>query len=55
METGYCLDPGGNGVSLGGGGEPGPGPAEKGKERKLKPSEGRDNIEKDEEEQPIQT
>jgi hypothetical protein len=53
--TGCCLDPEGNGAGLGEGGEAGPGPPEWGKDRQLKPSEGRDNTEKDEEEQPIQT
>ncbi len=47
METGYCLDPEGNGVGLGGGGEAVPGPPEKGKDRQLKPTKGRDNMEKD--------
>jgi hypothetical protein len=52
METGYCLDPEENGVGLGGGGEAGPGLPERGKDRQLKPDEGWDNMEKDEEEQP---
>ncbi len=52
METGYCLDPEENGVGLGGGGEAGPGPPERGKDRQLKPGEGWDNMEKDEEKQP---
>jgi hypothetical protein len=43
MQTGYCLDPEGNGVGLGGVGVTGPGPPERGKDRQLKPSEGRDN------------
>jgi hypothetical protein len=55
MGTGCCLDPEGNGVGLGGGEEAGPGPPKRGKDRQLKPSEGRDNMEKDEEEQPIRT
>ncbi len=41
METGYCLDPEGNGVGLGGEGEAGPGLLERGKDRQLKPGEGR--------------
>jgi hypothetical protein len=52
MEMGCCLDPEGNGVSLEGG-EAGPGLPERGKDRQLKPSEGRDNMKEDEEEQPI--
>ncbi len=55
METGYYLDPEGNGVSLVGGGEAGPSPPERGKDRQLKPSKITDNMEKDEEEQPIRT
>jgi hypothetical protein len=54
MERGCCLDPERNGVSLEGGGEAGPGPAERGKGQ-LKPKERRDNMKEDEEEQPIQT
>jgi hypothetical protein len=49
MEAGYCLDQEGNGVGLGGGGEAGPSLPERGKGRQLKPSEGKDNMEKDEE------
>jgi hypothetical protein len=55
MEMGYCLDPEGNGVGLVGGNEARPSLSERGKDRQLKPSEIRDNMEKDEEEQPIQT
>ncbi len=55
METSYCLDPEGNGVGLGGGGEAGPGLPDWGKDRQLKTGKGRDNMEKDEEEQPIRT
>jgi hypothetical protein len=42
-------------VYIGGGGEAGPSPPERGKDKQLRPSEGRDNMEKDEEEQPIGT
>jgi hypothetical protein len=55
METGCCLCPVRNGVSLGGGGEGGPGPPERGKDKQLIPNKGGDNIGKDEEEQPIRT
>jgi hypothetical protein len=41
METGYCLDPEGDWVGPGEGGEAGPGPPERGKDRQLKPGEGR--------------
>jgi hypothetical protein len=39
MGTGRCLDPEGNGAGLGEGGEVGPGPPERGKDRQLKPSD----------------
>jgi hypothetical protein len=39
MGTGRCLDPEGNGASLGEGGEIGTGPPERGKDRQLKPSD----------------
>ncbi len=55
METGCCLDPEGNGAGLGAGDEVGPGLPERGKDSQLKPVKGRDNMEKDEEEQLIQT
>ncbi len=55
METGRCLDQGGNGTGLEGGGEARPGPPERGKDRQLKPSEDRDNMERGEEEEPIRT
>ncbi len=51
METGCCLGSQVNGVSMGGGVESRPGPPERGKDKQLKPSKDRDNIEKDEEEQ----
>jgi hypothetical protein len=50
-----CLDQEGNGAGLGEGGEAGTGLPEREKDRHLKPSEGRDNMGKDEEEQPIRT
>jgi hypothetical protein len=51
MEMGCCLGSEVNGVSMGGGVESRPGPPERGKDKQLKPSKDRDNIEKDEEEQ----
>jgi hypothetical protein len=53
METGSCLDPGENGTCLEGGGKAAPGPPERGKNRQLKPSEDRNNMKKEEEEEPI--
>ncbi len=53
METGCCLRPVRNGVSIGGGGEGGPGLP--GKDKQLIPNKGGDNMGKDEEEQPIWT
>ncbi len=47
METGCCLGPKRNGVSTGGGGEGGPGPPERGKDKHLMPNKGRDNMGKD--------
>ncbi len=56
MEMGCCLDPGGSVAGLEGGGEARPGPPEREKDRQLKPSEGRDNMKKEEaEEEPIRT
>jgi hypothetical protein len=52
METGCCLDPERNGVSKGGGDEGGPGMLERGKDKLLMPNKGRDNMGKDDEEQP---
>jgi hypothetical protein len=52
METGCCLGSEGNGVSVGEGSEGGPGPPERGKDKQLMPNKGRDNMGKDEEEQP---
>ncbi len=40
-----------NGVSMGGGGEGGPGPPETGKDKQSMLSKGADNMEKDEKEQ----
>ncbi len=63
MEMGCCLDPEGNRLLPGpsgkwgqirGRGGAGPGPPERGKDRQLKPSKGRDNMKEDEEEQPLQ-
>ncbi len=53
--TGCCLGPERNGVSMGGWGEGGPDLPERGKDRQVKPSKGRDNMKKDEEEQPNRT
>jgi hypothetical protein len=55
METGCCLGPEMNGVSIGGGVEGGPGLPEKGKDKQLMPNKGGDNMERDEEEQPNRT
>jgi hypothetical protein len=51
METGCCLGSEGNSVSMGGVSEGGPGLPERGKDKQSMPSEGRDNMEKEEEEQ----
>jgi hypothetical protein len=51
MGAGSCLRPEGNGVSLGKGGEGGPGPPRDREDKQSVLSEGRDNMEKDEEEQ----
>jgi hypothetical protein len=51
MEMDYCLGSEGNGVSMGGGGEGGHGPPERGKYKQLMPSKDGDNMEKEEEEQ----
>ncbi len=52
METCCCLGPERNGVSIGGGGKGRPSPPERGKDKHLMPNRGRDNMGKDEEEQP---
>jgi hypothetical protein len=49
MGAGCCLGPEGNGVSLGGGGEGGPGPPRSMKDKQSVLSKGRDNIDKDKE------
>jgi hypothetical protein len=49
IEVGCCLGPEGNGVSLGEGGEGGPGPPRGRKDKHSVFSEGRDNMDKDEE------
>jgi hypothetical protein len=50
MGAGRCLGPGGNGVSLVEGGEGGPGPPGSKNDKQSVLSEGRDNMEKEEEE-----
>ncbi len=50
MGAGRCLGPEGNGVSLGKGGEGGPGPPRGEEDEQLVLSKGRDNIEKEEKE-----
>jgi hypothetical protein len=52
METGYCLGLEGNRVSMGEGGEGGPGPPERGKDKQSSLSKGRDNMGEDEENHP---
>jgi hypothetical protein len=52
VEAGCCVGSEGNGVSVGKGGEGGPGPAERGKHRQLTLKKGRDNMGKDVEDQP---
>ncbi len=54
MDTGCCLGPEMNKVSMGGGRWGRPGPPERGKGKQLMRSKGGDNMEKDEEEQPHQ-
>ncbi len=49
IEAGCCLEPEGNGVSLGEGGEGRPVPPGGGKDKQSVLSDGRDNIGKDEE------
>jgi hypothetical protein len=55
MAAGYCLGSEGNGVSLEERGEGGPGPSPSGKDKQSVFGEGRDNMEKDEEDQTSQT
>jgi hypothetical protein len=49
MEAGFGLGPEGNGVSLGEGGEGGPGPLEGGKDKQSVLTKGRDIMGKDKE------
>jgi hypothetical protein len=55
VEAGYCLGSEGNGVSLEEEGEGGPGPPGGGKDKQSVLNEGRDNMDKDEEDQPSRT
>jgi hypothetical protein len=48
MGVGHCLGPEGNGVSLGEGGEVGPGPPESREDKQSALSEGGGNMEKEE-------
>ncbi len=50
MRAGRCLGPEGNGVNLGERGEGGPGPSRGEGDKQSVLNEGRDNMEKDEEE-----
>jgi hypothetical protein len=52
IEVGCCLGSEGNGVSLGERGEGGPGPPGGGKDKQSVLNKGRDNMGKDEEDQP---
>ncbi len=51
VEVGCCLGSEENGVSMGGGGEGGPGTPGGRKDKQSVPNKGRDNIGKDEEDQ----
>jgi hypothetical protein len=51
---GCCLGSEGNEVSMGEGSEGGPRPPERGKDKRLMPNKGRDNMGKDKEEQSSQ-
>jgi hypothetical protein len=53
MRAGRCLVPEGNGVSLGKGGEGGPGPPRSEGDKQSVLNKGRDNMDKDEEERAI--
>jgi hypothetical protein len=55
MEAGYCLGSEENGVGVGEGSEGRPGPPEREKYKQSMPNKGRDNMGKDEEEQPSRT
>jgi hypothetical protein len=52
MEMGGCLGSEGNGVSVGKGGESGPGPPERGKDKQSVPNKGRDNMGEDKKDHP---
>jgi hypothetical protein len=47
--VGRCLGPEGNGISSGGGGERGPGPPDKGRDKQSNPSKEGGNMEQEEE------
>ncbi len=49
--AGHCLGPEGNGISLGERGEGGPGPPKGERDKQSVLNKGRDNMEKDDEEQ----
>jgi hypothetical protein len=55
VEAGCCLGSKGNWVSMGEGGEGRPSPLGGGKDKQLMPNKGRDNMGKDEEDQPSRT
>jgi hypothetical protein len=55
VEVGCCLGSEGNGVSMGKGGEGGPGPPEGRKDKQSVPKKGRDNMGKDKEDQSCRT
>ncbi len=52
VETGGCLVSEGNGVSVGKGGEGGPVPPERGKDKQSVPNKGRNNMGEDKKNQP---
>ncbi len=52
VEVGCCLGSEGNGISVGEGGKGRPGPPERGKDKQSMPNKGRDNMGKDEDNQP---
>jgi hypothetical protein len=55
VEAGCCLGSEINGLSLGEGGKGGPGPPGGGKDKQSVSDKGRDNMGKDEEDQPSRT
>jgi hypothetical protein len=55
VKAGCCLGSEGNGVCAGEEGEGGSGPPERGKDKQSMPNKGRDNMGKEEEDQPSQT